>query len=505
MAGVTRVVAAVPLALVPALGAVQGGFKPGAWVWAGALAAWAAALGVVLTNDPGALRCAWPWFVAAGALLLWTLASALWSVNTTQSILEARRMVVYAAVVLALVVLARAGSGRHVALATHLAISGLVLYALARYLIGPRHAQEFEGYLLVDPLGYANAVGILAAMGLVIAVGIAATTPSRRGRAGAAATVPPLALALQLTGSHASWLALGAGLAAAACLEPVPLRLLRTIAALAPPAALLVWLGHHTGLGNAATSPSRQTGVLVALAAAGSAGAAAIAAGSLRATQAAGWRPGGRRLPLVVAACVLVLGAIAVAGLGAREPRASYYRVAWHEYANHPLLGSGAGTFGGYWDARADLVARWGGALDAHSLYLETLAELGPVGLILIAAFLLLPLRRVVAHRRIRYVPAAAGAYIAFLLHAGLDWDWEMPAVTVAGLACGAAVLLGERAPAKPLPRTRRAAALAAAVALGAAAIAGARSHAEPAATTKKAPHGGALSSSVGRGVGYLP
>ena len=38
-----RAVAAVPLVLVPALGAVQGGFQPDAWVWAGGVAAWACA------------------------------------------------------------------------------------------------------------------------------------------------------------------------------------------------------------------------------------------------------------------------------------------------------------------------------------------------------------------------------------------------------------------------------------------------------------------------------
>ena len=32
-------------------------------------------------------------------------------------------------------------------------------------------------------------------------------------------------------------------------------------------------------------------------------------------------------------------------------------------------------------------------------------------------------------------VCALAGA-VAYLVHTGLDWDWEMPAVTVVGLAC---------------------------------------------------------------------
>jgi hypothetical protein len=35
---------------------------------------------------------------------------------------------------------------------------------------------------------------------------------------------------------------------------------------------------------------------------------------------------------------------------------------------------------------------------------------------------------------------AALGGAVTFLVHAGLDFDWEMPAVTVAGIACLAAL-----------------------------------------------------------------
>ena len=42
-------------------------------------------------------------------------------------------------------------------------------------------------------------------------------------------------------------------------------------------------------------------------------------------------------------------------------------------------------------------------------------------------------------HRRL--VPIAAGAYAAFLIHASVDWDWEVPAVTSTGLVCGMVVL----------------------------------------------------------------
>jgi O-antigen ligase len=159
------------------------------------------------------------------------------------------------------------------------------------------------------------------------------------------------------------------------------------------------------------------------------------------------------------------------------------------------VLGSGAGTFGRYW-LQSGPVGRFGGALDAHSLYLETLAELGPIGLVLLAGFLLYPLRRVVEARHLPGVPAATGAAVAFLVHAGLDWDWELPAVTVAGLACLAAVLLaGRHERTEPLPRLARTAGLACALALGLAAVAGTVSGAQPsAAVDDEAPPSGASS-----------
>jgi len=489
-------VAAIPLLLIPALGAVQGGFQPDAWVWSGALAAWAAALGLVLGEGSDRLRRDWWWVLAAGALLLWALASWLWSAEPAQSLLEARRMIIYAAVVLALVVLARRHSARLLLAGTHAGIAGLVLYALARYLLESRTYLSFEGYLLSEPLGYANAVGILSAMGVLLSIGAAADSASRGVRAAGAAMVALLALALDLSGSRASWLALAIGLAATTALHRDPRSLARTVVALAPATAVAVWIGHYCGL-SALSSP-RLSGLVVAMAAAG---CAVVAGGAAALTlPRPDSSPSMRTRRLVVAGVVVValLGVVTVASTGVTEPRSLYYHVAWREFLAHPLLGSGAGTFGHYW-VRWGPIGEWGGALDAHSLYLETLAELGPIGLCLLAAFLLYPLRRTVAHRSLPFVPAAAGATIAFLVHAGLDWDWEMPAVVVAGLACAAVVGFveperGDDEPSPTLPVAPRAAALAAALLAGAAAIAGARSTTEPAAAavTIEAPHGGA-------------
>jgi hypothetical protein len=75
----------------------------------------------------------------------------------------------------------------------------------------------------------------------------------------------------------------------------------------------------------------------------------------------------------------------------------------------------------------------------------ETLAEVGPVGLSLLLAALAVPLVAAVRARACSLAAAGAGAYAAFLVHAGLDWDWEMPAVTLAGFLCGIGILAADR------------------------------------------------------------
>jgi O-antigen ligase len=474
----------VPLALVPALGAVQGGFQPDSWVWAGALAAWAAAVALVASSSPGLLRTQWPWAAAAVGLLVWTALSATWSSRTSQSILEARRSLLYAAVVLALVLLARQGATRVLVLATCGGTAGLVTYALVRYLLSTRHYDTFEGYSLNQPLGYANAVGILAAIATLLALGVA---EQERGklRLVAAATVPPLVLALTLTASDASWLALGAGTALIAVMLPDPQRLLVVLAAVAIPSAALIVLGKVSDITAVVTTP-RIGGAVIFLAALVGAAAAAATLAHVRRVHVRA--PHNLRRAILTVTVVLALGgAVAVAAhAGATEPRRSYYSVAWHEYTAHPVLGSGAGTYGFAW-ARSGKELEFGGALDAHSIYLETLAELGPIGLGLMLLLLLIPFRALRVART-PYVAAAFGGYVAFLIHAGLDWDWELPAIVVAALACGTAALAALPATSTPLDRRRRFALVVVALVLAGCAIAGARSNAVPSAHTTRAP-----------------
>ncbi len=122
--------------------------------------------------------------------------------------------------------------------------------------------------------------------------------------------------------------------------------------------------------------------------------------------------------------------------------RIDYWRVAWHEVEDRPLLGGGAGSFARYWQ-----LLRPSGldVQNAHNLYLETLAELGPVGLVLLLAAFVVPF---VAARRVRGQPATTAgtaAFAAFAAHAAVDWDFQLVAVTLAALFCAASLLVAAR------------------------------------------------------------
>jgi hypothetical protein len=78
-------------------------------------------------------------------------------------------------------------------------------------------------------------------------------------------------------------------------------------------------------------------------------------------------------------------------------------------------------------------------AVDAHSLYVEVLGELGVVGLVLIAIFLAglgLAVISASAPRALRAVALAVGAM--WLLDVAVEWLWEIPAATIPVLALAA-------------------------------------------------------------------
>jgi hypothetical protein len=71
---------------------------------------------------------------------------------------------------------------------------------------------------------------------------------------------------------------------------------------------------------------------------------------------------------------------------------------------------------------------------------------------------LLTPVAAVLRARRRGLVPAAAGAYLAWAAHAGVDWDWELMGVTGTALLCGVALVAAARPAGSPhaiAPRAR--------------------------------------------------
>ncbi|HET8872362.1 MAG TPA: O-antigen ligase family protein, partial [Gaiellaceae bacterium] len=338
-------------------------------------------------------------------------------------------------------------------------------YGLANWLLGnpevPASADPQASERLSEPIGYANGVAILAAMGLLLAAGFAARASRTHGAAAAAASAPLFAVTLYFTFGRGAWLALAIGLSVAVVVGPGRLQLAATALAVAAPAAIAVVAADLLG---ASAWLAAFVLLLCAL---------ALTVPYVLRSAEARYRPSPRvrqafaasliALPVVVLAAGLIrLGGPAAAYdsfKAAPAPthgdvqgrvfslsgsnRADYWHVAWRVYENHPTLGAGAGTYARSWLRERPVPQP---VQDAHSLYLETLAELGPIGL----ALLLVALAAPFAAPRSWWTPVALAPYVAFLAHAAQDWDWELPAVTVTALACAAAPITssdGRRVP----------------------------------------------------------
>jgi Flp pilus assembly protein TadD len=456
------------------LGLANGGYFPTSWGWTALVLAFACALGLLQAVErPDRLQLAFAGGLAG--LLAWTAASALWSPSLTRTVLEIERGAVYVALAGALVLLVRA-SDLPVLLGGLLA--GIVLvagYALATRLF-PEGLGTFDpvaAYRLSEPLGYWNALAILSAIGLLVALGFSARASTGRRRALAAATVPVLAATLYFTFSRGAWVALAIGLVAALALDRRRLQLAGALVCAGLPTAGLVVaasrasaLTHEDAVLADASRSGHRLAIVAVVACAAAAGLVVLA------TRLEGRIAPGRRLRLAVGALggTACLGGVVAVLVAAGGPvglverahdafvtnptgvevdlndrllsfsgngRGQYWAAAASATREHPLLGIGAGGFEQHCleERSAPMKVR-----DAHSLYLETLAELGPLGLGLLLLALGTPLVAAWRARTHPLAPPCAAAYTAFLAHAAVDWDWEVAAVTVAALTAGGAL-----------------------------------------------------------------
>ena len=105
------------------------------------------------------------------------------------------------------------------------------------------------------------------------------------------------------------------------------------------------------------------------------------------------------------------------------------------EFRAHPLNGGGAGSWGAWWLEHGSLPGIF--TQFAHSLYLESLAELGIVGLLLIGAAVVVAVVGAVRSALLlesAEVAATAACGIAFFVAAAYDWVWQLGGIAIVGV-----------------------------------------------------------------------
>ncbi len=381
--------AVVTFGVVCVVGISSDGPRPVVWRL-GSLALLALAAAALLARERIELgRPELAMLAALAALAAWTAASAWWSIHPSLSTLEAERTLFYVAGLSAFLLGVDRTSLPQVVAAAVAGVTAVSAVGLGERYLTPQAYNPIEGPLLIQPIGYANALGMYVALGILLATGLALKAHRQVGRLAALASLVVLVPTLALTSSRGAWIALALG------------------------GAAMLYFGRRV----------RSHALLVSLLAVGIVGGVAIGSNS------------GQALSLV------------------GEYRPHYWHVALNEWQASPFLGDGAGTFGDYFWRYHRPAA--GFALDAHNLYLQSLAELGPLGLGLLVVALCLPLIAL-RGRQDTLVAAAGGAYVAFLVHVAIDWEWEIPAVTLVALLCGGSVLVGTRGERDTLsPRAR--------------------------------------------------
>jgi hypothetical protein len=453
---------------------------------------WALTLALTLGVLPRARNTKFMTFSVVGWLGLvgWMAISLLWTESVERTVIELTRVLGLLGVVLAIGWGVRGREWVTVAAgvtAAAVAVCGIALMSrLAPDLLTNPLGSTALMRRLAFPLNYWNALGCWAAMtvglslawsahaprwpargaalaGVCVAASVAYLTYSRSAAAGVL-----IAVVTVVAVSHHRWLAMVHALFAAAGSAAVILAVrgepaiargtggeggatvavvIVLVIAVCPLAALATW---RARLADLRTPPQRTRAALVATAV--TVLLAAVAVGPALAGRA--WHSFERPTPSLTGD-----PAKRFATLGGT--RRALWEAAVRGFEAKPLGGTGAGTFEFVWNRdpnRAYFVR------DAHSLYLESLSELGVPGAILLVTALgsLLVGAIVAARRESRPMArgAAAGgaaALLVFCVSAGVDWMWESTAVAALALAAGGLAAAAGGRPTLPRGLGRRA------------------------------------------------
>jgi O-antigen ligase len=488
--------------LVVYLGLNGGGYDPVVRDQVGIAVWWGILLGLAVGALPirRLRRGAWIALGALTAYVAWVALSATWSSTVDGSFADLGRVTTY----LGVFALALGIRGQHGARRLIGALGAGIVVLVAVALLSRLHPAWFPGARetvnllsgnrsrLSYPLGYWNGVAALVAIGIPLVLYLACSARHLLVRALAAAALPAMVLALYFTFSRGGVVAALAGVLVFVALanDRVLKGATMAIAALGSP--ILIVGAHQRGAlddGLSNQLAHQQGNELLAMTIVVCAGVGLLAAGLavyLRNAERPAWTVPSRRasqlgvgtalaLVLVAAVALVASGKVSHAwsefkesngtadGAGRLQSfssngRIPYWEAALHEFDAHPLVGGGSGSYEVWWAQHRG--EKGGFVRDAHSLYLEALAELGIVGLVLLVFFigwvLYVGARTYLfaARSRRTQMAAALAGIVAFCLGAAYDWLWELPVLAIAFLLLAAVVVSagsGERRRPTPL------------------------------------------------------
>ncbi len=438
-----------------------------------ALVVWVLVLALVVTG-PAPLPRSTAGRVALGGLVLmtvWTAASLAWAPLGGPANDSVQRLTLYTgALLLAIGVMRAPWAVRLVEPGLAAGATLVVVYGLAgRLLPGVVHLAHSRsaGGRLEQPLTYWNAEGALAAVGLILCtrlIGDRSRPPALRILA--ATAIVPLGAGVYLSFSRGAIAVALVGLVTLAALAPSRAQLRACLAALVTAvlaAVACVPFDGVTALQGTTGGRERDGAALLVLFVGlalvlGWLTARDVGRGGAVSDAPPAWA---RRLAPVAA----VLGAAVAVGLvvgglaerptaaelsaGARATRLTtvssnryeYWRVASRVFAERPLVGGGAGSFRVAWLQERSIHEA---VRDTHSLEFEMAAELGVVGLLALALLIggvAVAGRRALSRDR-RLAAGPCAALIAWVLHASIDWLWQLPAVSLPALALAGTLLV---------------------------------------------------------------
>ena len=414
------------------------------------------------------------------ALAAWTLVSAAWAPSGETALSEFDLVALYLGIFVLTIVASRRANVEQWADGLALGIAAVAVLALASRLRPGLFPGSDDVAAVIPssrsrlsyPIGYWNGLAALMALGVPLLLRAALAGRSLIVRPLALAGVPVLAATIYLTSSRGG--AVGAVVAGAVFValsdRRWPALGAAAIAGLGSAIAVVALADRpylvNGNTGSLANAQGRSAALLIAALCAATAATYAVAlhyrsslrsppvwaARALVATVALGLvvafvasHPLRRfdhfRAPPANAAASSSVEATAHVFSSSGSGRWQFWSAAGSEFVDHPLIGGGAGSFGRWWDQHGSFAYT---VEDAHSLYLETLGELGIVGFLLLLGVLCTGVV-VIVRRAFRgrgrpevVTPALVAAFAAYVLLAGIDWFWELPAVTAVAF-----VLLG--------------------------------------------------------------